>query len=62
MISMNLVNNYILNIKNANYCCIISETSKSEAINLMQNIDLIEKSGTLEKVITNTYEKRFLKP
>ena len=37
----------ILNIKGADYCCIISGISKSEAINLMQNIDLTEKSGTL---------------
>ena len=43
MISMKLSNLAILNIKGANYCCIISEISKSEDINLMQNIDLTEK-------------------
>ena len=37
----------ILNIKGADYCCIISGISKSEAINLMQNIDLTKKNGTL---------------
>ena len=30
----------ILNIKNANYCCIINEISKNEAIKLLQNIEL----------------------
>ena len=29
------------------YCCIISLISKNEAIILMQNPDLTEKSGTL---------------
>ena len=43
MISMKLSNLAILNIKGANYCCIISEISKSEDINPMQNIDLTEK-------------------
>ena len=41
---MNLKDIYILNIKNADYCCIISGISKSKAIKLFQNIDLIEKS------------------
>ena len=40
MMSMNLSNIAILNIKGADYCCIISGISKSEAINLMENIDL----------------------
>ena len=35
MISMNLSDIAILNIKSADYCCIISGISKSEAINLM---------------------------
>ena len=47
MMSMNLSDIAILNIKSADYCCIISGISKSEAISLMQNIDMIEKSGTL---------------
>ena len=37
----------VLNIKSDDYCCIISGLSKNEAINLMQDADLIEKSGTL---------------
>ena len=44
---MNLSNIVILNIKGANYCCIISGISKNEAINLMQNIDLTDESETL---------------
>ena len=47
MMSMSLSNNVILNIKSADYPCIISSNSKSEVINLMQNIDLTETSGTL---------------
>ena len=40
MMSMNLSNIDILNIKGADYCCIISGIIKGEAINFMQNIDL----------------------
>ena len=47
MRSMNLSDITILKIKNADYCCIISGISKSEAISLMENIDLTEESGTL---------------
>ena len=42
---MNLSDVAILKIKNADYCCIISGIRKSEAINLLQNIDLSEESG-----------------
>ena len=45
---MNLCDIIIFNIKSANYQCIISEISKSEPINLLQNIDLTEKRRTLE--------------
>ena len=44
---MNLSNIALLNIKGAEYHCIVIGISKNEAINLMQNIDLTEKSGTL---------------
>ena len=44
---MNLSDIYILNIKNADYRCIINGISISEAIKLLQNIDLTEKSETL---------------
>ena len=47
MMSMNLDDIAILNIKGSVYCCIINRISKNEAINLMQNADLTEKSGTL---------------
>ena len=40
MMSMKLSDIYILNIKNANYCCIINGISKNEAIKLLQNIEL----------------------
>ena len=43
MMSMNLSDTTILNIKGSYYRCIISLTSKNEATNLMQNVDLIEK-------------------
>ena len=42
MMSMNLSNIAILNIKSDDYSCIISKIRKSEAINLTQNIDLTE--------------------
>ena len=44
---MNLSDVANLQIKNADYYCIISKISKSEAIKLFQNIDLTEKSGIL---------------
>ena len=47
MMSMNLSNIVILNIKGSNYHCTISGISKREAIKLLRNIDMTEKSGTL---------------
>ena len=47
MISMNLSDIAVLNIKGSDYRCIISLISKNDAMNLMQNTDLTEKSGTL---------------
>ena len=47
IMSMNLSDIFILKIKSADYYCIITGISKSEALNLLQNIDLTEKSGTL---------------
>ena len=43
---MNLSNITIWKIKDTNYRCIITGISKSEAMNLIQNIDSIEKSET----------------
>ena len=42
MVSMKLSDIAILNIKGSDYCCIITEIIKSEAIKLLQNIDLTE--------------------
>ena len=47
MMSMNLSDVAISKIKIADYRCIITRISKSEAINLMENIGLSEKSRTL---------------
>ena len=47
MMSTNLNDIVILNIKSADYRCIISGISKSGAMNLMQNTDLAEKSGKM---------------
>ena len=44
---MNLSDIAILNIKGADYRCIISGISKSKAITLIQNIDFTEKSRKL---------------
>ena len=43
MISVSLSNNALLNIKGAENRCIISGINKSEATNLMPNIDLTKK-------------------
>ena len=47
MMSINISNIAVLNFKGSGYHCIISFISTNEAINLMQNADLTEKSGTL---------------
>ena len=47
MMSINLINIAILDIKGADNCCIINRIGKNKAINLLKNLDLCEKSGTL---------------
>ena len=47
IMSMILSNIAILEIKNTDFCFIITGISKIEALNLMQNNDLTEKSGIL---------------
>ena len=47
MMSVNLSDIAILNIKGSDYCSIISLFSTNEAIKLLQNADLTEKSGIL---------------
>ena len=44
MMSMNLIDIAILNIKSSDYRCIISGISKNQAINLMQNANLTVKA------------------
>ena len=56
MMSMNLNDICILNIKNADYRCIIGGISKSEAIKLLQSIDLTEKKWNIIK----KYQEQFL--
>ena len=43
MMSMNLSDIAIIDIKSVNYYCIISRISKNDAINLMENVDLTKK-------------------
>ena len=47
MMSINLRKIAILSIEGSDYRCIINLISKTEAINLMQNANLTEKSRTL---------------
>ena len=47
MMSVNLSDIAILNIKGSDYYCIISLICKNEVIKLLQNADLTEKSETL---------------
>ena len=47
MMLMNLIDSAVLGIHVSDYRCIINKINKIEAINLMQNIDLIEKSRPL---------------
>ena len=46
MMSMNLIDIAILIIKYADFCCVISGISKSEAVNLMQNFEKREHCKT----------------
>ena len=46
MISINLSDIAILNIKGSDYHCIINLISKNDAKNLLQNADVTEKSET----------------
>ena len=46
MMSTNLSDIATLNIHGVDYRCIINGISKTEAVSLLQNVDLNEKSGT----------------
>ena len=47
MMSINLNDIAIRNIRGVNYCRVINGISKSEAVNLLQNADLPEENGVL---------------
>ena len=47
MMSLNLSDIAILNIKSSDYCCVIRLINKKEAINLLQNADLTEKKWNI---------------
>ena len=47
MVSVNLNDIAILNIKGPDYHCVINLIRKSETINIIGNADLTEKSGTI---------------
>ena len=47
MMSISLSDVAVLNVKGSGYHYIISRISKSEAVKLLQNTNLTEKSGTL---------------
>ena len=49
MKSVNLDDIVILNIKGADYCCIINGISKSDTAIILQNTDLTKKRGLLKK-------------
>ena len=51
MMSINLNDIAILSIHGVDYHCIIHGISKSEAMGLLRNANLNEKSGTLSKII-----------
>ena len=53
MISINLSDIAILNIKASDYCCVISLISKTETIKLLQNAEIFEniyKNGRNYKI------------
>ena len=55
---MNVSDIAVLNIHSADYCCIISRISESEAIKLINIVDFSEKKWSI--IICKTY-KIFLK-
>ena len=59
MMFMKLSNTTNLNIQGADYCCIRSGIGKSEAIKVMQNIDLAkEKRSIIKHKILLSYTKK----
>ena len=55
IISMNLSDISILNILGADHSCIVNGISKNEAMNLLPNADLTEKSRILLNIKVHFY-------
>ena len=51
IMSINLSDIAILNVKESDYCCIISLISKNETTKLFQNADLTEKKENYKKSV-----------
>ena len=49
MMRINLRVIVVLSINDADYRCIINRISKSDAENLLENADLVQKKGILQK-------------
>ena len=67
IISINFIDVAVLNIDDADYCCIINGISKTSAKNLLQHADLTEKKEVLQnkenksiKAFNLIYECRIL--
>ena len=52
VLCLNISDIGIITVKNADYCCIIHNISKSEAINLLENVEL-KIVGTYKKYCLN---------
>ena len=59
MLSFNISDIAIITVKNIDYCCIIHNISKSEAINLLEN-SVLEDRGYLSKNIVLNFQSGFL--
>ena len=62
MMCTNLSDVAVLNIKGSHYCCIVSLISKTEGINLFQNVNLTEKVGHYKlKKIKSKFFRAYIK-
>ena len=53
LMSINLNDIAILDVRSVDYCCVITGIDKSEVIYLLQNADLTKKRGMLKKLKKN---------
>ena len=58
MLSVNTSDIAIITVKNVDYCCIIHDISKSEAISLLKN-SVLEDCGYLQKNIVLNFSLLF---